>query len=223
MRKAFGFILTVVLAMSLIGCSDKKATTTEKVTSTEVKATATEAPTTEVPTTKATVSDATATDATATDATATDATVTSASSTDATVPEASSNDAERLSSSSEITENVVITENVNQKKVSSEIIKETKNEKQKTIILGYYDEEAFAVYITENGGNEIEVHLNKTPEFDHISFMFNYNFSEISLEQLSEYGGVGGGTGNLIDGVLEFTITYDNGRIVTVKVYAPEA
>ena len=195
MKKVFGLTLMVAVVISLIGCGQSKAAKTTEATTTEV----------------------------VTEATTKEVTTTEAPTTEATVPEASANDAERLSSSSEITENVVITENVNQKKVSSEIFEETKNEKQKTIILGYYEGGAFAIYIADDDSDEVDVYLNEVPESKFVNFMFNYNFSEISLEDLNEYEGAGSGFGRFVDGVLEFTITYDNGRIVTVKVYAPEA
>ena len=205
MRKAFGFILTVVLAMSLIGCSDKKATTTE-VTSTEVKATVTEAPTTEVPTTKATVSDATATDATAI----------SASSTDATVPEASANDAEKLSTSNEITENVVMTENVNQKQVLHDMFAGD----NKKIILGYYGDVVFAIYVADEGSDDIEVILTKHCDDTNIQCMFTENnVADTSLLHQDLTSGFKG----ITDGIVEFSVTYTDGKTVNVTVHVPEA
>ena len=209
MRKAFGFILTVVLAMSLIGCSDKKATTTEKVTSTEVKATATEAPTTEVPITKATVSDATATDATATDATAT-----SASSTDATVPEASSNDA-APDDPKKSKENIVITEGLDPSFAISTVREKTDNR----WIIGYCGDTVFAVIIGNEGEEHIDVNLESELETSSIMFMFSEEVADTSLYHESLYSGVQA----ITDGVLDFTVEFKDGKTVNITVHVPES
>lgn len=217
MRKAFGFILMVVLVMSLMGCEQGKATTTEN-NSTEVK---TEATTKENPTTEATVTDATVTDATVIDATVIDATVTDATKTDAsfndeTKIEATSSDAKSASASDGMAENVVVTENVDYGKALDEIIANP----DKKIMVGNYGNKRFKVYIADNGSDDIDVYLNEHQDDFEIYLLFNKGIVEKFSDETTESNQF---DVRIVDGVAQFSVTFKDGKTVNVAVHVPEA
>lgn len=221
MRKAFGFILTVVLVISLMGCAEKNATITTETTSKEV-ATKTEAPVSEASTTDATATDASKANASSTDATATDASKVEASKTDATPVEASANDAEKLSE--EVKDNVIITEGLDFMTLRNEWKSGTAENK---VFCTYLSEDLldvivpFEVIIADEGSDTVEVNIVASlPEETELSFYLDGNVTSIEgafhndLKTCSVF---------FTNNPIEFSIGYDNGKVVKFVVNVTES
>ena len=218
MRKAFGFILTVVLVMSLIGCAQVKTTKNEENTSKEV-ATKTEAPVSEASTTDATATDASKANASSTDATATDASKVEASKTDATPVEASANDA--VKASEELKENVIKTENLD----PEEFLEEYQSGSSTRKVFANRAENGeieglFEVIIADEGSETVEITLEKFGSFgalltgDVVDIDGDALHDDLSSLLISPFEGETEQT---------FSIKYSDGKVVNFIIHFPES
>ena len=218
MRKAFGFILTVVLVMSLIGCAQVKTTKNEENTSKEV-ATKTEAPVSEASTTDATATDASKANASSTDATATDASKVEASKTDATPVEASANDA--VKASEELKENVIKTENLD----PEEFLEEYQSGSSTRKVFANRAENGeieglFEVIIADEGSETVEITLEKFGPFSALltgdvvdidGDALHNNLSSLSISPFEW------------ETEQTFSIKYSDGKVVNFIIHFPES
>ena len=219
MRKAFGFILTVVLAMSLIGCAQVKTTKNEENTSKEV-ATKTEAPVSEASTTDATATDASKANASSTDASATDASKVEASKTDATPVEASANDA--VKASEELKENVIKTDGID----VNAILEEVENETSKRMVFAFVCDKGdvgpvFEADIANEGSDTVEITLDSR---ESLSAVVTGDVVDIGGDALHD-SKLEGFTLSPFDRETEksFSIKYSDGKVVNFIIHFPES
>lgn len=214
MRKVYTIILAVTLVMLLAGCSGEKTDATTEVAST--KATATNASNTEATVTDATKTDATS-EATVTDATNTDATKeaseTDASSTETTEATATKSDAIKL------TETQVLTENIDGEDF---ILNKYSKGTDERIIFGFdaHNEDfdpLFEIVVGDEGSDDVEITVQRTLYERDDDFMVYLTGDVTDIDGIY-HPDMTGGYVEPIDGRVEFTITYSDGKAMHVVV-----
>lgn len=219
MRKVYTIILSVTLVMLLAGCSGKKTDATTEVAST--KATATNASNTEATVTDATKTDATSeatlTDATKTDATKTDATKeaseTDASSTETTEATATKSDAIKSA------ETQVLTEDIDGEDF---ILNKYAKGTDERIIFGFdaHNEDfdpLFEIVVGDEGSDDVEITVQRTLYERDDDFMVYLTGDVTDIDGIY-HPDMTGGHVEPIDGRVEFTITYSDGKAMHVVV-----
>lgn len=214
MRKVYTIILAVTLVMLLAGCSGEKTDATTEVAST--KATATNASNTEATVTDATKTDATS-EATLTDATKTDATKeaseTDASSTETTEATATKSDAIKL------TETQVLTEDIDGEDF---ILNKYSKGTDERIIFGFdaHNEDfdpLFEIVVGDEGSDDVEITVQRTLYERDDNFMVYLTGDVTDIDGIY-HPDMTGGHVEPVDGRVEFTITYSDGKAMHVVV-----
>lgn len=200
MRKVYTIILSVTLVMLLAGCSGKKTDATTEVAST--KATATNASNTE-----ATVTDATKTDATK------EASETDASSTETTEATATKSDAIKSA------ETQVLTEDIDGEDF---ILNKYAKGTDERIIFGFdaHNEDfdpLFEIVVGDEGSDDVEITVQRTLYERDDNFMVYLTGDVTDIDGIY-HPDMTGGHVEPIDGRVEFTITYSDGKAMHVVV-----